>query len=334
MVFWLSFLLTSPTLAQDAAPADSEAVPADAAPEEPTPEGGGADAGAPASEGDESGGASDEEAEVADEPAPEAEIAEEPGPTTTLGAEFGGSYTVGNAWVVNVVGGVDFSHKWGKNLFGATASTNLNLAKIDTDGSGTLSEEERAAPPTWTSQRVRAGLRYDRSLTDKDSLFVAGGVEHDRFAGLLWRFNESVGYRRALVATERTSLNTEVGLSYNQENFVTSTDGEGNLLNDAVLDAHYMAARVFFGFRHAFNDAVQIGNDLEMIEPIVGTFSVVDTPTNWEDFRLNNSLFLQAKVSDRFSVRLSSTLLFDNQPVPGFVKLDHITAVTLVASIF
>lgn len=341
MPTWILLALTGVSFAQDE-PAASGEPPAEAdrqaAAEEPEadPEGG-TEAEVEPEEGTETETEEGTEAEVEPEEGTEAEAeTEEDAPSSQLTAELGGTYTVGNAWVVNVAAGVDFKHEWGKNLFGATASTNLNLAKIDADASGALSDEERAAPATWTSQRVRAGLRYDRQVTERGSLFVGAGFEHDFFAGLLWRFNESLGYRRLLVKSERTSLNLEAGLSYNQENLVTGADDDGNPTNDAILDAHYMAARVFFGFRHAFNDAVQIGNDLEMIEPIVGTFdpSVSDGVTNFEDFRLNNSLFLQAKVSDVFSIKLSSTLLFDNQPVPGFVKTDHITAVTLVASIF
>lgn len=274
---------------------------------------------------------------TAETAAPEESAAPEepaaPKPETSLTAELGGSYTVGNVWVVNVVGGVNFSHTWGKNAFATNASTNLNIVKTDTDANGTLDDAERATDPVFTSQRVAGGVRYDRSLTDADNLFASAGVEHDRLAGLFWRFNQAIGYKRALVATERTSLGLEVGVSYNEENFVPTTDPDtGVVSNDKVLDAHYMAARVFLGFRHAFNDSVQIGDDLEMIEPLVGSFA--DGVTNFEDFRLNNTLFLQAKLSDVFSIKLSSQLAFDNQPVPTFVKVDHTTALTLVASIF
>lgn len=262
----------------------------------------------------------------------EAPAEEKEKPETDLSATLGGAWTTGNAVVINVIAGLDFKHRWQQNRFSALAGTNLNLAKIDTDGNGTLDDAERAQDLEWTSQYVNGALRYDRFFGERDSIYVKAAGERDQLAGLLYRFNEQFGYARALVKTDATNLDLETGLAYTQENFATGTDDDGNPINTEILDAHYLALRVFLGFSHAFNDNVSISDDLEMIEPLVGSFP--DGTTNFEDFRLTNVFGLTTRLSDRFSIKLTHNLRFDNQPVPGFRKLDQTTGVTLVASIF
>lgn len=245
-------------------------------------------------------------------------------PDTDLTANLGFSYASGNAVFIAVNGGLKFAHKWGQNRLQFDAGTNLNLAKIDTDGNGTLGADERAQKLTWTSQRVASAARYDRFFGAKDSLYLSGGFERDALAGLLWRFNEQFGYARVLVGTETTKVNLEAGVAYAEENFATGADADGNPIYTKVLDSHYLAARVFFGASHSFNKYVSLSDNVEMFENLF-------TPV---DFRLTNTLTLSTKLSDKFSINVGHLLAFDNQPVEGFQKVDQTTMVTMVASIF
>lgn len=245
-------------------------------------------------------------------------------PVTALSAELGGTFTSGNAFIFAFNGGLAGKHEWKQNRFTFNAGVNLNFAKIDVDGNGTLSETERQSKITFTSQRVFGQARYDRFFGKYNSLYVSGGGERDPFAGLLWRFNEQIGYSRVIVDSEKTDFDTEIGLAYNQENFVETVDDAGAAVNAKVLDQHYLAARIFFGFEHRFNDMVSIGDTVEMFENLF-------TPV---DFRLTNTAYIQSKLSDKLSLRISHRLAFDNQPVEGFVPLDQTTQLTLVANIF
>jgi len=245
-------------------------------------------------------------------------------PVTNLQAEFGGAFTSGNAFAVAINGGLKGKHVWKSNQFAFGAGINLNMAKVDANGDGTLDDAERAQKLTFTSQRVFGMARYDRFFGKLNSLYVSAGGERDPFAGLLWRFNEQIGYRRVLVATKPTDLDLEIGLAYTEENFSTGADADGNPINDKILDAHYLGARIYISFEHRFNDTVALGDNVEMIENLF-------TPA---DFRLVNNAYLTAKLSDKFSIRLSHRLAFDNLPVEGFRPLDQTTQLTLVASIF
>jgi hypothetical protein len=266
----------------------------------------------------------------ADDPAYDhtAKPAEEvPKPTTALSAEFGGTFTSGNAFILAFNGGINGKHDWGQNRFAFGTGVNLNLVKPDTNADGTLQPAEKAQKLTFTSQRITGAIRYDRFFGVKNSLYASAGIERDTFAGLEWRMNQQLGYSRVLVKTEKSDLGLEAGLAYAEENLKEGDDGS----NDKVLDNAFIAARVFLGFEHRFNDKVAIGDTVE-------TFFNLQ---QGEDIRLNNLAYITAKLSDRISLKLSHKLAFDNDPVvineatnETYVPVDQTTQLTLVASIF
>ena len=253
------------------------------------------------------------------------DAAEAEAPETDLSAELGFTFASGNAYFITVNGGVNFAHRWRRSQFTANAGTNLNLARTDVDGDGTTADEfvldengnptDKRLPAVWTSQRVDGLLRYDLFFGKnlKNSFYIAAGAEHDRLAGLWWRLNQQLGYARNLVDTKRinkdgeeangTKLDLEVGLAYTEENFVDGVDDAGNAINTDVLDAHYLAARVFLGFSHEFNDVVSISDRIEFIENLF-------TPV---DFRLYNSAALTTKLSDQVQ--------YQAEPRPGLRQL-------------
>jgi len=254
-------------------------------------------------------------------------------PITDLDVELGGAYNGGNAVNFTMNGKVHFSYRWDANMFGTDIGTMLNLVKVDQDGDGTLSDAEREEGFSWSQQKVYGRVRYDRFFTAYDALYISANGERDPLAGLEFRFNQQVGYRRDFFNSDKVKLNLEVGFAYTEENFVTGRDDNGNIIDDAVVDAHYLAARLAIGFDYVFNENVTIGNSLMMTEPLYGSFAD-GSNTNWEDFRLLNNLSLTAKISKIFSFKTSYLVQFDNQPVPGFRKTDHNVLLTIVADIF
>jgi putative salt-induced outer membrane protein YdiY len=252
-------------------------------------------------------------------------------PVTALKAELGASFTSGNAFSFSAAGGFAGSHTWGSNQFTFGGGVNLNFNRVDTDADGTVADEDPKQPLVASQERFFGLARYDRFIGKENALYISGNAERDRLAGLLWRFNEQFGYRRLLVATDATKLDLEIGLAYSQENFVASDDGTGTdtIINDGVLDAHYLAARLFLGFEHKFNDAVVLGDSIEFFQ------NLSNLSADNVDSRLINSFFVTANVSDRFAIKISHRLAFDNVPAgTEYAKLDQTTMLTLVATIF
>lgn len=269
-------------------------------------------------------------------------------PEHDLSAELGFLFSAGNTFNITANAGLAYSYKVKQNQFRLFAGAVINLARADSDGDGTVADEEvdldgdgdlDGPPPLeFASQRAFGGLRYDRFFGHDDALFVSAGAEHDKFAGLEWRFNQQFGYRRVLLKNEKTSADLEAGFSYNEENFTEGVDADGNPTNTAELDAHYLAVRVFAGVAHAFNDVVSLSESLELIEPILafrdpsagGTAGKI---TNFEDFRLINTFSINLKATDKLQFKISDRLAFDNQPPSDeYSKVDNTVAVTLVAN--
>ena len=252
-----------------------------------------------------------EDSEFAGADAP-AEVADAPESKVT--AEFGGSVASGNVVYYTLNGGLVASHKWQANKLSTSMGANIGRAVADIDGDGRLNGAERNGGLSENARRYFAEGRYDRYFGEKNSLYALGGLLVDPFAGYDLRSHEQLGYSRVLVDTEDTDLVAELGFDVAQENYVDGVD-PGN--------ANIFAARIMMSGTHKFNEAVAVGDTIELYENVV----------DFNDFRLLNSAFITSALSNTLSLKLSHTLTFDNVPVEGFQTLDQVSMVTLVATL-
>ncbi len=250
--------------------------------------------------------------EFAGTEAPPEEVVE--APESTVIAELGGTFASGNAVYYAVNGGVTASHKWDKNKLSAAAGINIGAAVADTDADGLLNDAERAEGFSQNVERYFGEGRYDRFLSDKDSLYLLAGAFKDPFAGYDLRAHEQIGYSRTLVANDSTNLVTELGFDVAQENYVEGVDP-----NTQVI----YAARLLLGLTHKFNDNVAFTDTFEVYENVI----------DLEDLRILNTASLSSTIATNLSLKLSHSLIFDNVPVEGFENLDQTTMVTLVATL-
>lgn len=235
-------------------------------------------------------------------------------PQSHLAAELGGAFTSGNTNTYNLNASVDGDHKWKRNKVGVDAGANLGRSILDTNGDGHVTEDERAAGWAETAKKVWVDARYDRYVGKKSSLYVLAGTLLDPFAGYDNRSHVQVGYSRQLLTTKRTALVAEIGADGAREDFVDGVVPE---------EAWVVAARAMLGLTHQFNENVLFEDKLEVYESIPAL----------ADVRVLNQAALTAKLTTKFSLKLSHNLTFDNVPVEGFQPLDHTTTVTFVASI-
>jgi putative salt-induced outer membrane protein YdiY len=253
----------------------------------------------------------------------QAETAEKPESKVT--GELGATWASGNTNFYAVNGLVTASHKWKKNKLSGVAGVNLGAAISDVDGNGYVDDADGGY--VENAQRFYGDARYDRFLSDKDSLYVLAGAFRDKFAGFELRSHEQIGYSRLLLKNESSELRTELGADWAQENY-TEVDVldpvSGAVIGREDPDTQQIiAARVLIAASHAFNESVGLADVLEVYE------NVIDP----EDLRLLNTATVTSALSGKFSIKLSHTLIFDNVPVENFRKLDQTTMVTLVASL-
>jgi hypothetical protein len=240
-------------------------------------------------------------------------LTDEPVKEDKLSAELGGAYTTGNTdfWTFNST--VNAAFRRSSNKLGVVAGAVTGKSVVDADGDGIISDLEKEAGRVRNAQRLFVDARYDRFLGEKQSVYVLAGAFVDPFAGYDLRSHEQFGYSRVLVDSESTNLLAELGADYAQENYVTGVDPN---TRDII------AARALIGFKHTFNDAVSFQDTVEVYENVL----------DLEDLRVLNKAAITSKLSEKLSLKLSHDLIFDNQPVEGFRKLDQTTMVTVVAT--
>ena len=98
--------------------------------------------------------------------------------------------------------------------------------------------EDRQSGTGWnlTQRRAGAGLKYDYFLSERWYALATTRVLGDTFADLSLRYTAGLGIGYTVIDTDETSLLTEVGISYVDENYRSATPS-----------TNYVAARVARG---------------------------------------------------------------------------------------
>jgi putative salt-induced outer membrane protein YdiY len=239
---------------------------------------------------------------------------EVPKAETKLVAELGGAASAGNVDFFVLSGSLDGERAWGNHRVKLDAGGIAGRARLDADGDGVLSDDERTEPRVENARRIFSDLRYDRFLGEKNSLYILGGAFADRYAGYDWRTHEQFGYSRRLLHNETTDVVGEIGLDFAQENFVDGIDPNS---------ANVLAGRARVGVSHTFNDSVKLSDELEVYENLLDR----------QDLRVLNTAAVTMRLSDAMSLKFSHTLIFDNVPVEGFRKADQTATISLVATL-
>jgi hypothetical protein len=268
-------------------------------------------------------------------------------------AEGGLVHTTGNARTTTATGSVKASRKDGDNKFEGEASGALARARNrvgqDLDENGTIDSEAEITDETITSAKnAFLKLRYDRFLTDNNSLYASATIGFDEPAGKELVGGGQIGYSRLVYKDDRHELKAEVGYDFTYEKQATVSD-----------DLSIHSARFFVGYK----GALQTKTDDEGKEQALTTLDAsleslhninsLDVPTGdgeagaFEDTRVNGQVAVSTKLWDDLSIAVSFGAKFDNVPAPaaelaaapyaaGFVpeaeKLDTITKASLIYS--
>ncbi|MEZ4367013.1 MAG: DUF481 domain-containing protein [Kofleriaceae bacterium] len=227
----------------------------------------------------------------------------------TASAEAGLLLTTGNAETTTVTAGLKASRKTGKNKLevsgsGALARSGVRVA-VDTNGNGTISESEITTDTLTTAETIEGKLRYDRYLTDANSLFVAALGKRDVPAGKAFSGGAQLGYSRQLKKTDEHEAVAELGGDYTYEDLVAPGD-----------PLSIISARGFVGYKGKMSENATLEASAEALANI----NKLDTPTGeagvFEDLRLNLIAAISAKIGDDLSMQFSVQAKYDNVPSP------------------
>lgn len=245
-------------------------------------------------------------------PAPAADV--EPPPPTTVSADLGATWTSGNTetFTANVAGHA--AHTWEKNKLGLEVLVNYGRSIVDANADTILDDTERDAGWVDSAALYAADLRYDRFLSDTNSVYVLAGALSDRFAGYDSRIHGQAGFAHYFVKNDRTEFSGELGFDVANEDYVVTVSPNSDII---------YAIREMLGVKHKFNDDVAIEEKIEAYESV----------EDFSDTRVLNAIALTSNVSGKLAIKLSHTLAFDNVPVEGFQTLDQIAMASIVVTL-
>ncbi len=251
-------------------------------------------------------------------------------------AEAGLVLTTGNSETTTATAGIKAARKSGDNKLsleasGAYAKSGVSVLQ-DKNGNGLIDDQsEITTVETVTAETLAGKLRYDRFLTEYNSLYVALLAARDVPAGKESVFGGQVGYSRQLYKTSVAELVSEIGYDYSRE----------DLLVGEPVSIH--SIRAFAGYKATMTPGTTLDTAVEVLSNLnKETLPTGKDGSAFKDTRVNVKAAIASKVSKNMSAQMSIESHFDNRPGPlaiknlamGFVpeaqKLDTIMKASLI----
>ncbi|MEZ4402289.1 MAG: DUF481 domain-containing protein [Kofleriaceae bacterium] len=253
----------------------------------------------------------------------------------TATAEAGLVFTTGNARTTTITGGAKLSRKEKKNKFSLDAAGTLAKSQVlianDINGDKVLTATEVTRQATTAAEAYNVKLRYDRFLTDFNSLFVAALAGADVVAGKDFVGGAQLGYARLLFKDAKHEVTGEFGYDFSFEAYASATTPS--------VSIH--SARAFVGYKGKLSETTSVDGSIEALSNVN---RLSDDIGPLKDTRANAAASLSTKLTKNMSFSFGVTTKFDNTPAPvsiaGFtldgvnppenLKLDTTTKASLI----
>lgn len=253
-----------------------------------------------------------------DKAAAAAAAAAKPAVEWKVSAQAGLVMTTGNSRTTTFSSGLAASRKEGGNRLaldagGAYARSGIQLA-IDDNGDGVLAPGEIRRIDQTTTKMWATKLRYDRFLTEHNSLYITALAGGDEPAGKEFVGGGQAGYSRSLFKNDMHNVVAEVGYDFTYEDFV----GDGD-----PVSIH--SGRGFLGYEAKLSEDTGFAASGEILINV----NELDTPAGpvdrGEDIRFNGKTAVTTKIYGAVSLRFSFTARFDDAPArrPPFEGLPY-----------
>ena len=228
----------------------------------------------------------------------------------TATAEAGLVFTTGNGRTTTITAGAKASRKQKENKFSFEAAGTLarasNLAAKE-GATAPFSATEIVRESSTSAQNYQVKLRYDRFLSEFNSLFVAALGGADVVAGKDFAGGGQLGYARLLYKTERHEVSAELGYDFSYEDYV----------DEAADPLSIHSARGFVGYKGKLSETTSVDGSLEVLANVN---EQSDTVAAFEDIRANLAGNVSAKLTKSMALSFGITAKFDNVPAPLSIK--------------
>jgi len=223
-----------------------------------------------------------------------AALAQEPAKPWTDSADFGLVLTTGNSKNFNVSLTNKFIYTWTQAdltidaVALRTESTTRTLVNDTAANTVTATETD-----TVTSEMYALGGKYTHKIREAFYWYVNAGWASNKPAGIDSRYGAGGGLGYHIFKTEVQTLAVEFGVDYTDE---TQTSG---------FSDSYAGARGFLGYLYNISKTSSFTEDLTLLENLSDT----------SDLRVRSVSALTAGLSQKLALKVSLTMLYDNQPV-------------------
>lgn len=179
-----------------------------------------------------------------------------------------------------------------------------NVLKFDARYLNSYSNNDESA------RYIFGGLRYERILNERFSLFVAQGFESDKFAGYYLRQLTDIGAKYNIIKEEMFYWLAEAGYRYTNEK-----------LNNGSHD-YKNSLRAYTELEKKWNPSVSTKYFLEYVPNM----------KEGEDYQINTELSVSASLTSVFSIKSAYLLRYDHLPAAtATTKTDTLLTTALVA---
>jgi hypothetical protein len=233
------------------------------------------------------------------------------GDTTSLGLDNLGKINppayVEPTWTGSVtLNGLFASGNTDRRAIGGAFDASLRREgdRISVDAAFDYAENKNQATRDWdlNQRRTGGGIKYDLFVDKRTYFWVTSRVLGDTLADLSLRFTGGGGIGYTWIEDSATTLLSEIGLAYVNENYRS---------NAPSVD--YLSARVYYKLTHAFSDTTKLVHSGEFFP------SVEDS----DDFYCQIKTEVVTSLTASMLASLAHVLDYDNTPAPGRERQDH-----------
>ena len=137
--------------------------------------------------------------------------------------------------------------------------------------------------------------RYDRTVSERLFWFAGLGWERNQFAGFDSRVQAVGGIGNTWLSDDQMHFKTAYGLTYTQQD---------DLIDNPKIDDSFLGLKVSWDYRNQLTDSARFTN----------TLAVDQNLSESDDLRADMITALSVAMSERYSLKLSWQLLYDNLP--------------------
>ena len=228
----------------------------------------------------------------------------------TAKAEVGVVASTGNSSTTTLTVGADASRKDKDNKLDLTIAAAYARATTriatDANGDGMIDETELSEKTATSAKNIAAKLRYDRYLTESDSLYVAALGAVDVPAGKDFAGGAQAGYSRALWACKATESAVLAELGYDLT-YISLSAGSSSTIH---------SGRAFVGYKGKVTEATGLEASLEGLFNGNEVKYGMRTASAFEATRLTGIASATTALSTKISLAASFQVHYEHFPAP------------------